>query len=114
MPPNCLPLSIKACRACFGKVDYVIKQCVIWAYGIYKTAGISRGSHSWMYSTSDAIVKMYFFYIFTRGQFWPSGIVIAPVCVSVSVCVCVCINHLLVRERPIFTVNRKGACVYHE
>ena len=25
--------------------------------------------------------------IFTRGQFWPSGIVIAPVCVSVSVCV---------------------------
>ena len=33
--------------------------------------------------------------IFTRGQFWPSGIVIAPVCVSVSVCVC--INHLLVR-----------------
>ena len=23
----------------------------------------------------------------TRGQFWPSGIVIAPVCVSVSVCV---------------------------
>ena len=27
--------------------------------------------------------------IFTRGQFWPSGIVIAPVCVSVSVSVCV-------------------------
>ena len=35
--------------------------------------------------------------IFTRGQFWPSGIVIACVCVSVSVSVCVCINHLLVR-----------------
>ena len=35
------------------------------------------------------------FQFFTRGQFWPSGIVIAPVCVSV--CVCVCINHLLVR-----------------
>ena len=37
--------------------------------------------------------------IITRGQFWPSGIVIACVCVSVrvSVCVCVCINHLLVR-----------------
>ena len=29
-----------------------------------------------------------------RGQFWPSGIVIA--CVYVSVRVCVCINHLLV------------------
>ena len=35
--------------------------------------------------------------VFTRGQFCPSGIVIAPVCVSVSVSVCVCINHLLVR-----------------
>ena len=30
-------------------------------------------------------------FIFTRGQFWPSGIVIA------CVCVCVCINHELVR-----------------
>ena len=29
----------------------------------------------------------------TRGQFWPSGIVVACVCVSVSLCV----NHLLVR-----------------
>ena len=28
---------------------------------------------------------------FTRGQFWPPGIVVA------CVCVCVCINHLLVR-----------------
>ena len=37
--------------------------------------------------------------IFTRGQFRPSGIVIACVCVSVrlSMCLCVCINHLLVR-----------------
>ena len=34
-------------------------------------------------------------FIFTRGQFWPSGIVVACVCVCVSVCVCV--NHLLVR-----------------
>ena len=32
--------------------------------------------------------------IFTRGQFWPSGIVIACVCGSV----CVCINHELVRS----------------
>ena len=45
--------------------------------------------------------------VFTRGQFWPSGIVVACVCVCVSVCqsvclsvclsVCVCVNHLLVR-----------------
>ena len=31
--------------------------------------------------------------VFTRGQFWPSGIVVACICVSV----CPCINHLLVR-----------------
>ena len=31
--------------------------------------------------------------IFTRGQFWPSGIVVACVCVCLSVCV----NQLLVR-----------------
>ena len=38
-------------------------------------------------------------FFFTRGQFWPSSIVIACVCVSVrvSACLCVCINHLLVR-----------------
>ena len=38
---------------------------------------------------------------FTRGQFWPSGIVVACVCVSVCPCVrvsvCVCVNHGLVR-----------------
>ena len=28
-------------------------------------------------------------HVFTRGQFWPSGIVIACVCVCVRVCVCV-------------------------
>ena len=46
-----------------------------------------------------AISHTIFPMLFTWGQFWPSGIVIAPVCVSVSVCVyvCVCINHLLVR-----------------
>ena len=32
-------------------------------------------------------------FIFTRGQFWPSGIVMACVCV----CVRMCVNHLLVR-----------------
>ena len=47
------------------------------------------------------------FIIFTQGQFWPSGIVVACVCVCVSVCLCVClsvclsvrlcVNHLLVR-----------------
>ena len=40
-------------------------------------------------------------YIFTRGQFWPSGIVVACVCLSVCPSVhpsvCVCGKHLLVR-----------------
>ena len=30
-------------------------------------------------------------HLFTRGQFWPSGIVIACVCGSVCPCVCVCV-----------------------
>ena len=32
------------------------------------------------------------FSIFTRGQFWPSGIVVACVCLSVCVSVCVCVR----------------------
>ena len=34
-----------------------------------------------------------FVFVFTRGQFWPSGIVVACVCL----CTCVCINLLFVR-----------------
>ena len=37
----------------------------------------------------------WFSIIFTRGQFWPSGIVVA--CVCVCVCVCLSVNHELVR-----------------
>ena len=32
------------------------------------------------------------FSVFTRGQFWPSGIVVACVCLSVCVSVCVCVR----------------------
>ena len=37
--------------------------------------------------------------IFTRGQLWPSGIVVACVCLCVCVCMCVCVsvNHQFVR-----------------
>ena len=35
--------------------------------------------------------------IFTRGQLWPSGIVIACVCLYVCVCVCLYVNHKFVR-----------------
>ena len=34
--------------------------------------------------------KIKIYPIFTRGQFWPSGIVVACVCVCVYVCVSVC------------------------
>ena len=33
----------------------------------------------------------------TQGQFWPSGIVVACVCLDIRVSACVCINHLFVR-----------------
>ena len=35
--------------------------------------------------------------IFTRGQFWPSGIVVASVCVCVCLCVCSSITSLSAR-----------------
>ena len=36
-------------------------------------------------------------FFFTRGHFWPSGIVVACICLCVRPTVCVCGNHLLVR-----------------
>ena len=38
-------------------------------------------------------------FIFTRGQFWPSGIVIACVCVCVHVCVCQSVHQSLACPR---------------
>ena len=37
-------------------------------------------------------------FIFTRGQFWPSGIVVACVCVCVSVCLSVCQSRVCPRD----------------
>ena len=45
------------------------------------------------YDFPERFVQQCDLHFFTRGQFWPSGIVVACVCVSVSLCV----NHLLVR-----------------
>ena len=39
------------------------------------------------------MVALWKLLVFTRGQFWPSGIVVACVCV----CVCLSVNHQLVR-----------------
>ena len=50
-----------------------------WFYDIYASLGLNE--------LTDHII------IFTRGQFWPSGIVVACVCVYV----CVSVNHELVR-----------------
>ena len=36
--------------------------------------------------------------VFTRGQFWPSGIVVACVCVCVSVCLCMCQSRVCLRD----------------
>ena len=38
-------------------------------------------------------------YIFTRGQFWPSGIVVACVCVCICVSISVCVCQLLACPR---------------
>ena len=43
-------------------------------------------------------VAFYWLFVFTWGQFWRLGIVVACICVCLSVCVCV--NHLLVRYSP--------------
>ena len=39
---------------------------------------------------SGWILEEFCWIVFTRGQFWPSGIVVACVCVCVCVCMCVC------------------------
>ena len=68
-----------------------------------------RGQGLCLFSCDQAALQMVFSvclsvypclsHLFTRGQFWPSGIVVACVCVCVCVCVsvCLCVNHLLVR-----------------
>ena len=46
--------------------------------------------HSILFQYFVKIYDKAAFPFFTRGQFWPSGIVIACVCGSVCQCVCVC------------------------
>ena len=48
--------------------------------------------------TKNRKEKLYDFFI-TRGQFWPSGIVVACVCVCVYVCVSVCPSIMSLSER---------------
>ena len=71
-------------------------QCIAFMYGtnrfcntVYKTCT----SLNWWFKLKFYISSFLFGSIFTRGQFWPSGIVVAWVCV----CVCLSVNHQLVR-----------------
>ena len=52
------------------------------------------------WNTQICVIECY--WIFNRGQYWPSGIVVACVCVCVCVSVCgvfvsLCVNHLVVQ-----------------
>ena len=44
---------------------------------------------------TKSVMGLMFRSLFTRGQFWPSGIVITCVCVSVRVSVCLCVYQSL-------------------
>ena len=44
-------------------------------------------------------------YIFTWGQFWPSGIVVA--CLSLSVCVCVCVSTLSLSMQNLLPIQAR-------
>ena len=57
-------------------------KCMFWSSSHLKATQLSIVSSLW-----QGAAKV----IFTRGQFWPSGIVIACVCGSVCPCVCMCV-----------------------
>ena len=63
-------------------------SCLLWPQSV-NTLGLRQNSRHF----ADNVFRC----IFTRGQFWPSGIVVACVCVCVCVSVRMCVNHLLVR-----------------
>ena len=87
---------------CFQLMRYKVTLIVIQTYGPHRVditfyimrsqKCVPRQKH-WEEELAN--------FIFTQGQFWPSGIVIACVCVCVCPCVWVgvslCVNHLLVR-----------------
>ena len=91
---------------CFRKPSQLIKDAHVYPISYFRILVIPEAIFScdqadlWMVQSVRPSIGTYvpsLSHLFTRGQFWPSGIVIACVCVSVCVSVCVCINHLLVR-----------------
>ena len=69
-----------------------------------RTANTERAPHSWL---SCIFLWIFLKDVFTRGQFWHSGIVIACVCVCVcvSVCVSLCVNHLLTVRKQFLSIT---------
>ena len=67
--------------------------------------------HDWCWVKMDTIFQtafsnlfsrmniIAFLFLITRGQFWPSGIVVACVCVCVCMCVCLCVRQSRVCPR---------------
>ena len=103
---------------------FYLHRFIISLCGIVLSSFFSTSYSSYLIKSSDRIcrknvlksvvpeitIKKYILFI-TRGQFWPSGIVVACVCVFVSLCV----NHLLVRTitRDLFKLrspNLKHRC----
>ena len=73
--------------------DDVIMICLIISVLCFATIWSQRSVKNWnsiRYLSADIRFV-------TRGQFLPSGSVIACVCVCIRVCVSLCVNHLLVR-----------------
>ena len=62
-------------------------------YGWWPQPPTKNTSYNWSKQKKFHLIKyLLTTFIFTRGQFWPSGIVVACVCLSVCVSVCVCVR----------------------
>ena len=75
----------------WGKI--IIPMYRLWLNSLYGLYG------PWCPLSSKRLINLISlsWTVFTRGQFWPSGIVVACVCLCVRPSVRVCGNHLLVR-----------------
>ena len=71
---------IQQIRTLYGTSQCLSTGCTLWCQFLF-------------------VVYYMDFCIFTRGQFWPSGIVVACVCVCTCVCVSVCPSIMSLSER---------------
>ena len=81
----------------YGLLHFEIRKLM---QHIFWLADSRASSHSEAMSGNDSTLSFFFlilaikkfFRLFTRGQFWPSGNVIACVCLSMCPCVRPCVN----------------------